>query len=290
MKPINYYKISEISLITAISIPTIRYYLREGLLPPPIKTGKTSAFYNDDHVERLILIKKLQTDARMGLSSIKKELARIPLNTQQDNESVIVSSEKRNAIVTACISLFVKKGLHDTSIDDIVNEAHISKGTFYRYFKDKNDIFVQCANSIFYEMYRHVWHEIKNEHDMTERLMKRGRAFYHSYPKWIDMMNLLRHAAVGDNQFFKKKFRDVLDQIIQPMAHDLAKLQQEGRLTNKINSLGIAYILMGMTEYSVRLIYNKKYNIEEALQTILGILFSGLKISKSTLDHSDTEK
>jgi AcrR family transcriptional regulator len=280
MKPINYYKISELSRIASIPIPTIRFYLREGLLPPPFKTGKTSAYYNDDHLDRLILIKKLQADKQRGLSSIKEELGKIPLTPQPDSESLIVSSEKRNAIIAAAINLFINKGLGDTSIDDIVNEARIGKGTFYKFFRDKNDLFVHCADSIFYEMYRHVWKEIKNEHDMAQRLIKRGRAFYQSYPKWIDMMNILRHASVSDNPFIKKKFKSVLNQIIQPIANDLEKLQNEGRISNNFDCLNAAYILMGMTEYSAWLIHNKGLDMEEILQIILNLFFIGLQKSE----------
>ena len=37
-------------------------------------------------------------------------------------------------------NLFIKKGINDTSISDIVNEAGVAKGTFYLYFKDKWEI------------------------------------------------------------------------------------------------------------------------------------------------------
>jgi AcrR family transcriptional regulator len=272
----NYYRISELSRITSVPIPTIRYYLKEGLLPPAVKRGKTSAYYSDDHLDRLVLIKKLQTEERRALASIREELDRIPLKPAPDDNMVISSTEKRNEIISAAIDLFLKNGLDETSIDDIVNKASIGKGTFYKYFKDKNELFVECADSIFYKMYSHVWQEIKNERDMLKRLYKRSTAFFDSYPKWIDMMNLVRYASVGTDRFFKDKFNAVLNQIIRPIAHDLEVLKREGRIPIEIDCLGVAYLLMGMTEYGASLIYNGAKSAEEISDILRELLTNGL--------------
>lgn len=48
--------------------------------------------------------------------------------------------QKREALMSTAFELFTSKGLHDTSISDIVKSAGIGKGTFYLYFKDKYDI------------------------------------------------------------------------------------------------------------------------------------------------------
>ncbi len=200
----------------------------------------------------------------------------MPSASPPSDDMVIASSEKRNAIVSAAIDLFVDKGLGETSIDEIVNKASIGKGTFYKYFKDKDDLFFQCADSIFYEMYRHVWQEIKDERDMSRRLFKRGEAFYDSYPKWIDMMNLVRHASVG-NPFFKNKFKAILDQIINPIAHDLEVLQQEGKIEKNLDCIGVAYLLMGMTEYSAWLAYNSNYKFEEISAALQDLINNGIR-------------
>jgi len=280
MNSTNYYKISELSRKSSTPIPTIRYYIKEGLLPAAIKTGKTSAYYTDGHLTRLQLIKKLQTEEQRPLAAIKDELDRMPPVSAPDDDTLIISSEKRNDIISAAIDLFINKGLGETSIDDIVNKAGIGKGTFYKYFKDKDDLFIQCADSIFYEMYRHVWQEIKNERDRTRRLFKRGEAFFESYPKWIDMMNLIRHASVGDNPFFKKKFRAILDQIIKPIAHDIEILKKEGKIDKNLDCLGAAYMLMGMMEYAAWLAYNSTFKAENISVALQDIINNGLGIKK----------
>ncbi len=48
--------------------------------------------------------------------------------------------KKREALFTAAFHLFNTKGIRQTSISDIANEADVAKGTFYLYFKDKFDL------------------------------------------------------------------------------------------------------------------------------------------------------
>lgn len=52
----------------------------------------------------------------------------------------IKKENKRKDLLNAAFELFTTKGFHDTSIADIVGRAGIAKGTFYLYFKDKNEI------------------------------------------------------------------------------------------------------------------------------------------------------
>lgn len=54
-------------------------------------------------------------------------------------------NEKRKNILQKSFVVFSNKGYSDTSIDDIVSEAEISKGGFYTYFKSKEDIFLAIA-------------------------------------------------------------------------------------------------------------------------------------------------
>jgi AcrR family transcriptional regulator len=48
--------------------------------------------------------------------------------------------QKRESLLESAFSLFTSKGINDTSISDIAREAHMAKGTFYLYFKDKYEI------------------------------------------------------------------------------------------------------------------------------------------------------
>ena len=48
--------------------------------------------------------------------------------------------EKENRLLESAFKLFTEKGLKETSIQGIVDESNVAKGTFYLYFKDKYEL------------------------------------------------------------------------------------------------------------------------------------------------------
>ena len=47
---------------------------------------------------------------------------------------------KKESLMASAYNLFIKKGINDTSISDIANDAGVAKGTFYLYFKNKYEL------------------------------------------------------------------------------------------------------------------------------------------------------
>ncbi|WNV83769.1 MerR family transcriptional regulator [Umezawaea sp. Da 62-37] len=52
-------RISELSTSSGVPVPTIKYYLREGLLPAGESTGRNQAVYGEGHLRRLRLVRAL---------------------------------------------------------------------------------------------------------------------------------------------------------------------------------------------------------------------------------------
>ena len=50
------------------------------------------------------------------------------------------TENKENRLLNTAFKLFTEKGIKNTSIQDIVDNAEVGKGTFYLYFKDKYEI------------------------------------------------------------------------------------------------------------------------------------------------------
>ena len=69
--------IGELAKRTGVSTQTIHYYLKEGLLPRPVKTSKTWAYYTNDHVERINMIKSLKKRYFFPLRVIKGILGEV---------------------------------------------------------------------------------------------------------------------------------------------------------------------------------------------------------------------
>jgi DNA-binding transcriptional MerR regulator len=70
----------ELAEAAGVSAGTIKHYLREGLLPEPIKTSRNMAYYPREFVERVKLIKQLQEERFLPLKVIKEILE----NGEQD--------------------------------------------------------------------------------------------------------------------------------------------------------------------------------------------------------------
>ena len=68
-------RMSELSRESGVSVPTIKFYLREGLLPAGNATAKNQADYCDKHLVRLRMIRALSTVGRLDLASIGRLLA-----------------------------------------------------------------------------------------------------------------------------------------------------------------------------------------------------------------------
>src|SRR3954469_13390158 len=71
-------KMRELAEASGVSAGTIKHYLREGLLPEPVKTSRNMAYYPPEFVERIRLIKQLQEERFMPLKAIRSLLEEDP--------------------------------------------------------------------------------------------------------------------------------------------------------------------------------------------------------------------
>jgi len=69
-------KISELAERSGVPVATVRHYLREGLLPEPVKTSRNMAYYPPEFVDRIRVIKQLQEERFMPLRLIRDLLER----------------------------------------------------------------------------------------------------------------------------------------------------------------------------------------------------------------------
>jgi len=64
-------KMKDLERAAGVGRETIRFYIREGLLPEPHRPGRNVAWYDDSFVERLMLIKELQQKRFLPLHVIR---------------------------------------------------------------------------------------------------------------------------------------------------------------------------------------------------------------------------
>ena len=68
--------LDELTRRVGVSVRNVRFYTTRGLVPPPIRRGR-SGYYTSDHLARLELVRELQAHG-FTLAAIEKYVARIP--------------------------------------------------------------------------------------------------------------------------------------------------------------------------------------------------------------------
>jgi len=77
-------RIAELSAATGVSVPTIKYYLRSGLVPSGELTSRNQANYGPDHVRRLHLVRALVEVGGLSIATVSEVLEAIG-TTPQDS-------------------------------------------------------------------------------------------------------------------------------------------------------------------------------------------------------------
>jgi DNA-binding transcriptional MerR regulator len=77
-RPQELLRMGELAEASGVPAATIKHYLREGLLPEPVKTSRNMAYYPPEFVDRIKLIKRLQEERFMPLKAIKSVLDEDP--------------------------------------------------------------------------------------------------------------------------------------------------------------------------------------------------------------------
>jgi DNA-binding transcriptional MerR regulator len=70
-------RISELARRGEVPVATVKYYLREGLLPEGVLTSPTQARYDDEHLARLRLVRALLGPGRLSVARTRDVLAAI---------------------------------------------------------------------------------------------------------------------------------------------------------------------------------------------------------------------
>jgi DNA-binding transcriptional MerR regulator len=86
-------RMRELAEASGVPAPTIKHYLREGLLPEPVKTSRNMAYYPPEFVDRIKLIKQLQEERYLPLKAIKEVL-----DSQERSRTSAAEARKRYGV------------------------------------------------------------------------------------------------------------------------------------------------------------------------------------------------
>lgn len=135
-----------------------------------------------------------------------------------------LSAVRKNQILDAAMVVFARSGFHDARMDDIVQEAGLSKGTLYWYFKSKEEIITAISQRLFATDIKQVESLLNAEGTVSERLQQLIRDRVQGMQEMSDVVAILVefYAAAlhqdGVRQFIKtyfQNFHDLLVALIQ---------------------------------------------------------------------------
>ncbi len=65
------YRMKDLCERTGLLRQVIHFYIQQGLVPEGHKTGRNMAYYGEEHVERILLVRRLQHERFLPLRAIK---------------------------------------------------------------------------------------------------------------------------------------------------------------------------------------------------------------------------
>jgi len=159
----------------------------------------------------------------------------------------------REKIIQASIKLFIEKGYHGTTMDDIGAEIGVSKGTVYTYFKSKEELLKTIwtsSNQPLKELQTKF--QGRDYHDVLEELYKmisESNALYLSFE--ISALSF-------ENETIKKINRDVYNEKLEILTAILDDQQKNMLIDDKIDTKVLAQILTGLyTDVTTQLLIGK---------------------------------
>ncbi len=85
---------------------------------------------------------------------------------------LIDPKNKQTAILEAGIRVFAQKGFSAATIKDVAKAAKVAAGTVYLYYKNKDDLLIQCMHELMDKTMHEIKLEAAQETDPIERLYK----------------------------------------------------------------------------------------------------------------------
>lgn len=273
-------KISELETITGIPRSTIHHYLNAGLLHRPTKSGRTMASYDQSHVKRLEAIQRIKLDylkstktSRIPIDFIKHRLSEgysLVKPAREEGQirparNGIRGQKKKEEIIEATLKLYAHRGYSLTNIRDITQAIGISSPTFYRYFKDKRELFVETVEYVVRNFKKEIQEALKGEKDLARRSIIMFTTFQAHYPKIGEILNQLRSGVIIGDAWAK----DRLSRLYREMMGDLIK-EIQGAIKNGImrpvNPVLLAYFNLAIDEVAILLAsMDEAYSLDDVM-------------------------
>ncbi len=191
-----------------------------------------------------------------------------------------VSEKRKHQILDAAANVFSRRGFHDARVDDIAEEAGLSKGTLYWYFKSKDDIIIGLLDRLFEfgasgvrELHAKDMAATKKLRQSIDLLLKDLDHWINLIPLAYEFLGLLFRRKIVQTAF-KRYFRHYMDLIIPIIQQGI----DEGEFQAE-SAQQVAITIGAIFEGTILLwVYDSEMvNIKEDIQRSVELLLNGLQ-------------
>jgi TetR/AcrR family transcriptional repressor of nem operon len=152
----------------------------------------------------------------------------------------------RESLIQAAVHLFHERGYNATSVQDIVSEAGVPKGTFYNYFDSKEALAI-ATSDVFHPRFLSLL--VLEESTSPSR---RLRQFFHATSKELQRFDYLRGCLVGNfasevtnaTPALKKRVAEHLDDATRRISVVVGQGQKAGEIKADIPPMDLARFLL----------------------------------------------
>ena len=130
--------------------------------------------------------------------------------------------EKRQAILDACFEQFAAKGFAGTDVEQVAHLANVGKGTVYRYFGNKEELFRATADSAMKRLETHILGVLEGIEDPVEIIRTAAVAyaeFFQRHPQLVESLTIeraeFRDSIPATHLVYREKNRRIIDDILR---------------------------------------------------------------------------
>jgi TetR/AcrR family transcriptional regulator, fatty acid metabolism regulator protein len=173
------------------------------------------------------------------------------VKNQQSERAKRAREKRRKQLLDAATTVFARKGYWAASISDIIQVADVARGSFYRYFQGKQEIFVAIVDR-FREQERLLVQQLDEltEFRPGENFEKRVRVGILS---WLELYHrnlaaakiVLRDANMIDPSAARKR-EDLRREVRAALVRMIVRRQEAGLYRRRISPELTAHFLLGM--------------------------------------------
>ena len=287
-------KINELEKISGIPRSTIHHYIQYGLLHRPRKSGQTMAHYDHSHLKRLEAIQKIKLDylrtaktSRIPLDYIKHRLREdySLVNPGEAGKGRGASGNggrqqlKKAEIIEATLQLYAHRGYYLTNIRDIAKTVGISTPTFYRYFKDKRELFVETVEYVVRQFKQESREALKDEKDPARRSVIMFETFYAHYPKIGEILNQLRSGVIIGDRWAKERLALLYNEMVANLVKEIRGAIKNG-IIRPVDPELLAYFNLAINEAAIHLASMDGRTIDDAMYFVGDMLNSAFLTAK----------